>query len=125
MERNMENPTSRRHGVHPSAILIKMLVNTINNQPGLAIETTAIANLAENIAEYNIISRPHRLSAYGYSLIKEVRMKTSEDCAICKDIIEILALELPCDHKFHSDCIEKWFLSHSSCPNCRTNIDYY
>lgn len=125
MERNMGNPTTHRHGVHPSAVLIKMLVNTINNQPGVAIETTAIANLAENIVEFNIISKPHRLSAYGYSLIKEVNIQASEDCAICKDIIEIIALELPCNHIFHKNCIETWFLSRSSCPNCRKNIDYY
>ncbi|OMJ79532.1 hypothetical protein SteCoe_20424 [Stentor coeruleus] len=125
MERNIGNPSSHRHRVHPSAVLIKMLVNTINSQPGLAIETTAVANLAENIVEYNIISSPHRLSSYGYSLIKEVKIETVEDCAICKDAIEILALELPCNHKFHKDCIETWFLSRSSCPNCRKNIDYY
>ena len=31
-------------------------------------------------------------------------------------------LTLPCFHKFHSDCVEKWFKSQNWCPICRTKI---
>ncbi|CAJ1975935.1 unnamed protein product [Sphenostylis stenocarpa] len=44
------------------------------------------------------------------------------NCAIC--LAEISDGEkirfLPnCNHHFHVDCIDKWLLSHSSCPTCR------
>ncbi|KAL5158231.1 RING-H2 finger protein ATL73 [Glycine soja] len=43
-------------------------------------------------------------------------------CAICLtefsdgDRIRFLP---NCNHRFHVDCIDKWLLSHSSCPTCR------
>lgn len=44
------------------------------------------------------------------------------NCAICLsefydgDMIRFLP---NCNHPFHVDCIDKWLLSHSSCPTCR------
>lgn len=32
-------------------------------------------------------------------------------------------LTLTCFHKFHADCVEKWFSSQNWCPICRTKID--
>ncbi|KAK7412983.1 hypothetical protein VNO78_04788 [Psophocarpus tetragonolobus] len=46
----------------------------------------------------------------------------ASDCAICLadfsdgDRIRFLP---NCNHRFHVDCIDKWLLSHSSCPTCR------
>lgn len=46
------------------------------------------------------------------------------ECSIC--LCELQENEtariLPnCKHSFHVDCIDKWFLSHSTCPFCRTD----
>ncbi|PSS33687.1 E3 ubiquitin-protein like [Actinidia chinensis var. chinensis] len=43
------------------------------------------------------------------------------ECAICLGEYEIggEAKEMPCKHRFHSGCIEKWLRIHGSCPNCR------
>uniref|UniRef100_A0A915EP81 RING-type domain-containing protein n=1 Tax=Ditylenchus dipsaci TaxID=166011 RepID=A0A915EP81_9BILA len=30
--------------------------------------------------------------------------------------------ELPCLHKFHEKCIEKWFKVRSTCPLCRLKV---
>ncbi|MCD9559798.1 hypothetical protein HAX54_018097 [Datura stramonium] len=43
------------------------------------------------------------------------------ECAICLDEWEIggVVKEMPCKHRFHGDCVEKWLKIHGSCPICR------
>lgn len=43
------------------------------------------------------------------------------ECVICLEDWEIggLAKEMPCKHRFHANCIEKWLGIHGSCPVCR------
>ncbi|KAI3781463.1 hypothetical protein L2E82_11478 [Cichorium intybus] len=44
------------------------------------------------------------------------------ECTIClEDFVDGQNVRvLPhCSHEFHVRCIDKWFESHSSCPNCR------
>ncbi|XP_010465177.1 PREDICTED: E3 ubiquitin-protein ligase CIP8-like [Camelina sativa] len=42
-------------------------------------------------------------------------------CTVCLDDFEIgmEVKEMPCKHKFHSDCLLPWLELHSSCPVCR------
>ncbi|KAJ7974399.1 RING/U-box superfamily protein [Quillaja saponaria] len=52
------------------------------------------------------------------------RVKVTEedaDCVICLEEFEVggEATEMPCKHRFHSACIEKWLGIHGSCPICR------
>ncbi|KAG6435419.1 hypothetical protein SASPL_100292 [Salvia splendens] len=47
-------------------------------------------------------------------------------CTLC--LLEIVENEvvrlLPnCQHCFHMDCVDKWFLSHSTCPLCHSPVD--
>ncbi|KAK9268278.1 hypothetical protein L1049_010721 [Liquidambar formosana] len=50
---------------------------------------------------------------------------STSGCAICLvdfsegDEIRILP---KCNHRFHVACIDKWLLSHSSCPTCRHRL---
>ncbi|PKA47099.1 E3 ubiquitin-protein ligase RING1 [Apostasia shenzhenica] len=52
-----------------------------------------------------------------------------EECAVCLDELEVaaeevsqgrdLVKEMPCKHRFHGGCIEKWLGMHGTCPVCR------
>ncbi|XP_024965739.1 RING-H2 finger protein ATL74-like [Cynara cardunculus var. scolymus] len=51
----------------------------------------------------------------------EVKISVTE-CTICLETFEDgeNVRVLPhCSHEFHVGCIDKWFESHCSCPNCR------
>ncbi|KAF5745453.1 zinc finger family protein [Tripterygium wilfordii] len=46
------------------------------------------------------------------------------DCVICLENwgaggVDVVIKEMPCKHRFHSNCIEKWLRVHGSCPVCR------
>ncbi|KAI3936155.1 hypothetical protein MKX01_021435 [Papaver californicum] len=53
-------------------------------------------------------------------VITEEMMRDLE-CSICLDGFEIgtEAREMPCKHKYHGNCIEKWLGIHGNCPVCR------
>lgn len=42
-----------------------------------------------------------------------------QDCVICLDNLTDECVSLPCQHKFHKDCIEPWITNTGSCPSCR------
>lgn len=42
-------------------------------------------------------------------------------CSVCLDPFcagEVVR-QLPCDHMFHSNCIDRWLRKKASCPECR------
>ncbi|PIN24072.1 Ubiquitin--protein ligase [Handroanthus impetiginosus] len=47
--------------------------------------------------------------------------KDDEQCVVCLEEWENgeKAQEMPCGHRFHGDCIEKWLKIRASCPVCR------
>ncbi|KAI3969071.1 hypothetical protein MKW92_006455 [Papaver armeniacum] len=64
-----------------------------------------------------------------YSDIKnQKKIDTNErvvECAVClgeyenEDMLRLLPI---CRHVFHCHCIDAWFISHSTCPVCRSNM---
>ncbi|XP_008795815.1 RING-H2 finger protein ATL64-like [Phoenix dactylifera] len=49
------------------------------------------------------------------------------ECAVC--LMEFREGEngrlLPrCNHRFHTECVDMWFQSHSTCPLCRASIEF-
>lgn len=49
-----------------------------------------------------------------------------QECAVCLSFIDLgqYVIDLPCDHKFHSECIRKWLQSRATCPICRIAIPH-
>jgi hypothetical protein len=46
-------------------------------------------------------------------------------CSVCLDVIlcEQKVTILPCTHRFHSTCVDKWLLIKAICPICKTRIN--
>lgn len=49
----------------------------------------------------------------------EVSAEAGLDCAVCLEGVVGAAKEMPCRHRYHQGCVEKWLAMHGSCPVCR------
>lgn len=56
----------------------------------------------------------------------EVEEGDEGECVICLEEYEVggVVKELPCKHRFHGDCVEKWLGIHGSCPVCRYEMPF-
>lgn len=45
-------------------------------------------------------------------------------CAICIEtfVAKDTVRKLPCEHRFHKDCLDPWLLSKPTCPLCKGNV---
>ncbi|KAH7549864.1 hypothetical protein ACOSP7_025161 [Xanthoceras sorbifolium] len=58
----------------------------------------------------------------------KTRAYMQTECPICLGVFEDedkLKVLPECNHAYHSDCLDKWLSSHSSCPLCRASLDLY
>ena len=64
-----------------------------------------------------IIERQNTILKRPYIIINE------NECSICLENISSNQILLNCNHTFHKQCIDKWFLTNTNCPNCRTILN--
>jgi len=57
-------------------------------------------------------------------IVDEKLVEEKLECSVCKDNFQFNdnALQLPCSHLYHQDCIEPWLKQHCSCPVCRYEL---
>ncbi|CAA7026990.1 unnamed protein product [Microthlaspi erraticum] len=93
------------------------------------IHTTEYEMLFEQFAEAGIanLGLPPTSKSFVKNLPMvrlEVGNGESEICAVCKDEMSIgnEAAQLPCNHKYHSECIVPWLRVRNTCPVCRYEL---
>lgn len=54
-----------------------------------------------------------------------VEREDQMECCICLGVFEDgdkVKVLSQCQHRFHSDCVDRWLLTQSSCPLCRVSL---
>ncbi|CAH9100735.1 unnamed protein product [Cuscuta europaea] len=77
-----------------------------------------LARLAiDNEEDYNISNATESSIA----TLEKVKSTEKGECAICLEDMEVneMVTRMPCDHKFHGDCIVQWLGKGHVCPLCR------
>mmetsp|Transcript_45832 Transcript_45832/g.111062 ORF Transcript_45832/g.111062 Transcript_45832/m.111062 type:complete len:132 (+) Transcript_45832:1-396(+) len=46
------------------------------------------------------------------------------ECAICQEAIQDDLIRLPCNHRFHLDCVKPWVEKENTCPTCRQELKH-
>jgi E3 ubiquitin-protein ligase RNF115/126 len=66
-------------------------------------------------------TRHQGVDEFGYQIDQN---KTMLECSVCQEELETnnLAIELPCGHLFHKQCILSWLEAHNNCPVCRLEL---
>ncbi|XP_026379069.1 probable E3 ubiquitin-protein ligase RHY1A [Papaver somniferum] len=59
-----------------------------------------------------------------FAHLKRMNSQREEVCSICLEEFgtQRPVMNLPCFHKYHSDCLLPWLAKHSHCPYCRTHV---
>ncbi|KAL3835309.1 hypothetical protein ACJIZ3_010045 [Penstemon smallii] len=86
-----------------------------------------IQQIAENDPNRYGTPPASKSAVEGLPIIKiteQMLASDSSQCAVCKDSFELNedAMQIPCKHLYHKDCIVPWLELHNSCPVCRYEL---
>lgn len=58
-------------------------------------------------------------------IISQEHVDSGSQCVICQEDFQVgqEALQIPCRHIFHTDCIVPWLKEHNTCPTCRYELE--
>ncbi|KAI5679017.1 hypothetical protein M9H77_09967 [Catharanthus roseus] len=127
-QENEENQTQTGRESRDRIILINPLTQgmvVIEGRGGggdSSSSTSSLENLMRDLLLNNNKSGQPPASKASIEALPTAEICTDgEECSICLEEWEIggMAKEMPCKHKFHGECIEKWLNLHGSCPICR------
>ncbi|XP_073525335.1 uncharacterized protein [Phyllobates terribilis] len=108
-------------------LLVRFLLKPNNRDPDEVDDVTALQGQLQQLfylhdagVDQSFIDN---LPLFHYSSV--IGVKDPFDCAVCLCEFEPddrLRLLPKCSHAFHTECIDTWLLSHSTCPLCRSNL---
>jgi hypothetical protein len=57
--------------------------------------------------------------------MKYYKVKKIDECSICLEDYKIdeMVIMTSCHHKYHIDCILKWYEKNRDCPICRNTLE--
>ncbi|PAN15004.1 hypothetical protein GQ55_2G444400 [Panicum hallii var. hallii] len=96
--------------------------------PGLVVVQHFILDSDGDLFSGGVGSGVPPASKAAIAALKEVKAGEVEgggplgDCAICLDSVEDAGKEMPCGHRFHGECLERWLGVHGNCPTCRHEL---
>ncbi|PIA31657.1 hypothetical protein AQUCO_04900155v1 [Aquilegia coerulea] len=71
------------------------------------------------------VKETHASKRQGKQIVQlDRRNSQREVCSICLEDFQAQqqVMNLPCCHRYHSDCLLPWLSAHSHCPYCRTKV---
>lgn len=82
---------------------------------------TVVAALRHSSLEKHGELRASKAAIEAMPRVTVTAEESDKACSICLEEFEVggEAREMPCKHKFHSGCIEKWLQVKGLCPLCR------
>jgi Ring finger domain len=97
------------------------IFNNTNSNFIIHIDYRIGTNIHENIPEQqNNGLNPEQINACSAKLI----IQSTTECYIClENLLKGSCMrKLQCSHVFCIDCIDRWFMYHSTCPICKFNF---
>ncbi|GAA0167114.1 ubiquitin-protein ligase [Lithospermum erythrorhizon] len=104
-----------------------ILINPVT-QDTIVIESSSSMNLDSLFNDFfnNQDGQPpaSKSSIEAMQSLETNEFNTKGECVVCLEEWKVgqMAKEMPCKHRFHRECIEKWLEIHGTCPVCRYNM---
>ncbi|CAD6222927.1 unnamed protein product [Miscanthus lutarioriparius] len=96
--------------------------------PGLVVVQHVILDSDGDLFSVGVGGGVPPASKAAIAALKEVKAGEIEgggelgECAICLDGLVDAGKEMPCGHRFHGGCLERWLGVHGNCPVCRREL---
>nr|GEY92915.1 RING-H2 finger protein ATL66-like [Tanacetum cinerariifolium] len=78
-----------------------------------------------------LLSQPQRgldaakINSIPITVHRSMENNETLECSICLGVFDdgVKVKVLPsCCHRYHCECVDKWLITHSTCPICRTTV---
>lgn len=99
-----------------------ILVNPLTQSTVVIEGASSLEELFNNLGSATKTGQPPATKESIEAMEKvEIEEGDGGECVVCLEEFEVggVVKEMPCKHRFHGKCIEKWLGIHGSCPVCR------